>query len=121
MSGPMFGVGAPGTISSASGGKIYGFNNINGTIERTVAPANPARKRILFHNISDADMFICPALIQTSGSSLPYNPGAGRGGSFLLYANGGTLTIDGECSGEWLAYTANVGPDKSITVMDTNV
>lgn len=114
------GVGAASTFSSASGGKVYGFNNIS-TAPAVVAPVNTARQKITFHNPSDVDIYIGPSLIQTTGSSVAFVPAVGTvGGCFLVFANGGTLEITGECQGAWQAFSAT-GNTKPLTVLDTNV
>lgn len=124
------GVGASGTVSSASGGKVYGYNNINETTARVVANANPARRQITFHNPGTNDIYIAPVNVQNVVGTAPTNPSdvaltltnAALGGSRIVYGNGGTLVIDGECQGGWqaLAKTA-AGTTNPLTVEDTNV
>jgi hypothetical protein len=119
----LVGVGAPGTLSSASGGKVYAYNNISESSLVVVAGANQVRQRITFHNPGASDAFIAPALIQTSGSSVAFTPSnAALGGTFRLYANGGTLVVDGECQGAWQAFAVTgAGTTNPLTVMETNV
>lgn len=119
MSGPIFGVGAPGTVSSASGGKVYAFNNL-GTAPQVVAPANSARKKITFHNPGSIDFYVAPSLVQTSGSSVPLVPSTGALGGCMVVYSQGTLVIDGECQGAWQAFSAS-GSNNPLTVIDTNV
>lgn len=117
------GVGSSGTVSSASGGKVYAFNNINETTNTTVAPANPARQVIEFHNPGPNDMYVSPLLQQTSGSNASLAPSnAALGGARLVYGNGGTLRITGECQGAWQALSkTGAGTTNPLTVMDSNI
>jgi len=124
------GVGGSSTVSSASGGKVYGYNNINETTARVVAPANPARQKITFHNPGANDIYVAPVNIQNVLGTSPTTPSdvalvltnAALGGSRIVYGNGGTLEITGECQGAWqaLAKTAG-GATNPFTVTDTNV
>jgi hypothetical protein len=117
------GVGAPGTLSSASGGKVYAYNNISESSLTPVAAANTARKKITFHNPGASDIFVATTLIQTSGSSVPFTPSnAALGGTFRVLGNGGWLPIDGECQGAWQAFAVTgAGTTNPLTVMETNV
>lgn len=123
------GVGASQTFSSASGGKVYGYNNINETTGTVVAPANPARQRITFHNPGANDIFVAPSVIQNVLGTAPTNPSnvalvltnAALGGSRIAYGNGGTLEITGECQGAWQALAKiAAGAANPFTVMDSN-
>lgn len=113
------GPGSPLSFSSASGGKVYGYNNIN-TFIGLIAPANTARQQILFHNPGTVDIYILPGKIVNSGSNAnnTASPGA-LGGSFIIYQNGGTLTITGECQDQWFAFAT--GGTAALTVMDSNI
>lgn len=115
--------GGSGTVSGASGGKIYAFNNISESGLVTVAPALTSRRKITFHNPGPNDIYVAPALVQTTGSSVAFTPSnAALGGCFLVYANGGTLIIDGECQGAWQAFSkTDAGASNPLTVMDSNV
>lgn len=119
MTQPFGGVGGALTFSSASGGKIYEANSLT-TTASPIAPANTARQRITFHNPGDVDFFIAPMFQQNNGSNvaLAPNPSA-LGGCFRVFANGGTLVIEGECQGAWQAFSAS-GANNPITVMDSN-
>lgn len=115
------GVGSPGTVGPASGGKVYAYNNIDNTTPIAVAPALASRKRITFHNPGDVDLLIFPQYQQTSGSNAALSvTTSAKGGAFLVYANGATLIIEGECQGAWYALAVS-GSGKPITVMDTFV
>lgn len=115
------GVGAPGTVGPASGGKVYAYNNLNTTPE-TVAPANPTRKQITFHNPGTVDVMIAPAtVVASNGTSTPLAPTTSAlGGCFRVYANGGTLVISGECQTPWQAFAVS-SSGNPLTVMDSNV
>lgn len=113
------GVGGPTVFSSASGGKVYAYNALN-TTPMEVAPANPSRQKITFHNPGDVDIFIAPAEVIVSGSLADLAPTTSAlGGCFRVYANGGGLTIEGECQGAWQAFAASAS-GKPLTVMDSN-
>ena len=124
------GVGSPGTLSSASGGKVYAYNNISEVAARLVAPANPARRKITFHNPGANDVYIAPQFIQnvagtvpTQASNVALTPtNAALGGCRVVYGNGGTLEIGGECQGAWQALSkTGAGTTNPLTVEDTNV
>lgn len=113
-------VGSSGSVGPTSGGRIYAYNNL-GTTQMDVAPANPSRTRITFHNPGPVDFIVAPKFVQTNGS----NVGLGitptiYGGGFRVYGNGGTLVIDGECQGGWQAVALS-GSTNPITVMDSNI
>lgn len=124
MSTIIGGVGGPQTFSSASGGKVYAYNNITNANNVTVAPANPSRQRVTFHNPGTVDVYISPlsafaSATASSPSSLTPTTGA-LGGARVVYANGGTLEISGECQGAWQALAAS-GTTNPLTVMDSNL
>jgi hypothetical protein len=122
------GPGSPLAFSSASGGKVYGYNNISNVAPIVVAQANPGRQKITFHNPGTNDIFIGPSQIQnvlgtapTTPSNVAFTPTTSLyGGCFRVYANGGTLTIEGECQGAWQAL-ATTGSTNPLTVMESNV
>lgn len=123
------GPGSPLAFSSASGGKVYGYNNIDEAAAKVVAPANSSRQKIVFHNPGANDLFIAPVNVQNVLGTVPTNPSnvalaptnALLGGCFRLYGNGGVLAIEGECTGAWqaLAFTG-AGATNPLTVMDSN-
>lgn len=117
------GPGSPLAFSAASGGKVYAFNNISESSVIQVAPSSPGRQKIMFHNPGASDIFISPVLVQTSGSSVTLTPSnASLGGCFRVYANGGTLSVEGECQGAWQAFAVTgAGSSNPLTVMDSNV
>lgn len=122
------GVGAAQAFAGASGGKVYGYNNISNAAPIVVAQANANRISITFHNPGAQDIFIGPAFVQNTLGSAPTSPSnvalvpttALLGGTWRVFANGGTLVISGECQGAWQALAA-AGTTNNLTVMDTNV
>lgn len=124
------GVGGSQTFSSASGGKVYGYNNINETTAIVVAQANPARQKITFHNPGANDIFVGPSFVQgalgiapTTPTNVPLVPSnAALGGMRRIYGNGGTLEITGECQGAWQAIAVTAaGAANPFTVTDSNI
>ena len=109
--------------SSANGGKVYAYNALT-TTPVTVAPANPQRRTISFHNPGTIDIYVAPALAYASVSAtsptalVPST--AAKGGCRTVYANGGTLDITGECQGAWQAFAASA-TGNPLTVMDSNI
>ncbi len=116
------GPGSPLAFSSASGGKIYAFNTINVTTQTLVAPANPSRQKVMFHNPGTNDVLIIPQFVQTTGSDVPNTvTTASLGGAFRVYGNGGVLVIEGECQKAWYALAVlGAGASNPLTVMDSN-
>lgn len=124
------GVGSPGTVASASGGKVYGYNNISESAAIAVAPANPQRTKITFHNPGSSDLYVAPAVVQnTLGTAPGVNQtnttltltNAALGGSLIIFSQG-TLEITGECQGAWQALAkTGAGTTNPLTVIDTNV
>ncbi len=113
-------VGSPGTVSAASGGRTYSFNNLSTTPQQIVG-ANPARQRITVHNPGTVDAFVAPAQVQNGGSDSTLTPSpSALGGCYRVYANGGTLVIEGECQKAWQAFSVS-GSNNPLTVTDSNV
>jgi len=117
------GPGSPLAFSAANGGKVYAYNNISESATRTVAASNPQRQKILFHNPGANDLYVAPANVQTTGSDVALSPSnAALGGCFLIYGNGGTLVVEGECQGAWQAFSkSGAGMTNPLTVMDSNI
>lgn len=124
------GVGASGTVSSASGGKVYAYNNISEVVPLVVAQANPARRKITFHNPGVNNVFIAPSFVQNVVGTAPIQPSnvalalsnGALGGSRLIYSNGGTLEVTGECQGAWQALSVTgAGASNPLTVEDSNL
>lgn len=123
------GPGSPLAFSSASGGKVYGYNNIAEAAPIIVAPANASRQKIMFHNPGPNDIFIAPVNVQNILGTVPNPPAntplapsnAALGGCFRVYGNGGVLSIEGECNGAWQAFAnTGAGGTNPLTVMDSN-
>lgn len=106
MSGS-FGVGAPGTIASASGSNILAFNTIN-TTPQQVLGADVGRTKITFHNPGAVVIFIAPVYVQNSGSDVALIPtNTALGGCWTVLANGGTLVMTGEISKPFQAFSVS--------------
>lgn len=123
------GPGSPLAFSSASGGKVYGYNNINETTAVIVAQVNPSRQSITFHNPNSFDVFVAPQYVQNVLGIAPTQPSnvalvlsnAALGGSFRVYGNGGALTVTGECQHAWQALAVTgAGTGVALTVMESN-
>ena len=113
-------VGSPGTVSSASGGRTYAFNNLS-TIPQQVLGTNAQRQRITVHNPGTIDAFFAPTVTQNGGTDTTLTPSpTALGGCYRIYANGGTLVIEGECQKPWQAFSAS-SSGQPLTVTDSNV
>jgi hypothetical protein len=112
--------GGASAFSSASGGKVYSFNNMSTTPQQVVA-ANPSRQRIIFHNPgASVDIFVAPAKVVAGGTQAALAPTTSAlGGCFRVFA-GATLEISGECQGAWQAFSAS-STGLPLTVMDSNL
>lgn len=110
--------GGVGVVSGATGGKVYPYNNIS-TVPQVVAPLLPNRQKITFHNPGTVDIFIAPSQALINGVYVTLTPSVGAlGGCFRVFANGGTLIIDGECQIAWQAFSASASGNP-LTVMDS--
>jgi hypothetical protein len=110
-------VGSSQTFSSASGGKVKGFNAI-GASPINVAPSNPNRVQVIFHNPGTAATIFVAPLLDRDGLAITPTL-TSLGGCFAVFP-GGFLAIQGECQGQWQAL-ASVGVNNPLTVMDSNV
>lgn len=110
--------GGSGTVSAASGGKVYPFSNIGNVAPVQVLAINPARRKITFHNPGTDDTLVYPQLTGTGVVNAP-TP-ASPGGGFRVFGNGGTLIIEGECQGAWSALNFTT-VNQPLTVMESNV
>jgi len=117
------GPGSPLAFASASGGKVFAYNNISESSASVVASANTQRQKIMFHNPGPNDIFVAPSYVQTTGSNVALAPSnAALGGCFRVYGNGGTLVIEGECQGAYQAFAVTgAGATNPLTVMDSNI
>lgn len=116
------GPGSPLSIGGGSGAKIYRYNNFGATLG-VIVPANPQRQSVTFYNPGAVDAYIAPMVAFTSASApapVALSPSLGAlGGCFIVYANGGSLKLTGECQGAWQAFAASGG--NKFTVVDSNV
>jgi len=110
----LVGVGSPGTISSANGGKVTGVLVV--TTGGQVIAANPPRQSITFHNPGTTNVFVYPMLNATGGANSPSS--ANPSGSFQVLP-GGLITVTGECQGAWGAFGASA--TNYLTIMESNV
>lgn len=109
--------GGTQATSSASGGKVYAINNL-GVAPQVVAPANSSRRKLTFHNPGTIDFYVAPA-VTAAGTTL--TPAVGSlGGCFVVFGNGGMLSIEGECQTAWQAFSASAS-NNPLTVMDSNI
>ncbi len=111
------GPGGPLAFSSASGGKTYVLNNVTIT-PAVVAPANPSRQTLVFHNPGTIDIFIAPS-VDANGAAIAPSTIA-LGGCFRVIAGGGTFQVTGECQKPWQAFALS-GVGNPLTIMDSNV
>lgn len=111
-------VGSPGAYQSANGGKVYPFNNIGNVTPVALLPLNALRQVLTFHNPGAQDILVYPTTTGTGAANGPTV--AAPGGSFRVFANGGTLTITGECQQAWSALSV-AGANQALTVMESNV
>lgn len=115
------GVGASRAVGPTSGGKVSGLNVIS-TVPAFVAVANPSRVKITFHNPGVVDIYVAPQFIISpqTGKNVALAPSLlSLGGCFIVYANGGERTFEGECQGAWQAFAAS-GATNPLTIMDSN-
>lgn len=115
------GPGGSGAMGPTSGGKLYAYNTLGAVTPVVVAPANPDRQRLTFHNPGTVDVFVYPAYKLNTGSNVANAPTvAAPGGSFRIYGNGGSLTLEGgEIGQAWSALAAS-GTTEPLTVLDSN-
>jgi hypothetical protein len=108
-----WGVGAPGTASTANGGKVSAATV--GTVGAQVIAGNPSRQNITFHNPGPGNVFVYPMLNATGGSNSPTN--ANPAGSFVVMP-AAELMIAGECQLAWGAFAVNAS--SPLTVRESN-
>lgn len=120
------GAGGSYAVGPTSGGKVYAFNNIGAT-PKLVAPTNPQRTGINFYNPGPVNIWVAPQFVQSlnsvaaGSSNVALSPNAAAlGGCYLVYANGGQISLIGECQGAWQAFAAT-GSANPLTVSDSNV
>ena len=106
-------------VGPTSGGKWYAYNNLSTTPE-VVAPANQFRTKITFHNPGTVDIMIAPQYVLINGVNVAFNPTTSAlGGCYRVYGNGGSLTLSGECQGQWQAFAISASGNP-LTVIDSN-
>ena len=120
-------------VGATNGGKVYAYNNL-GTSPIAVAPANVNRGSMTFHNPGSVNIVVFPLLVQNTPGTAPTSTNGQPnitnssltpttttlGGGLMIYANGGQITITGECQGAWQAL-ATSGSGNPLTVIESNV
>lgn len=120
--GSVHAVGSPGTVGKASGGRIFAYNNVS-TTPQQILGIDPQRVSFTVHNPGTVDIFIAPLdqAILMNQMDAPLTPSVSAlGGCFRVYANGGELTIGGECQKGWQAFCAS-GSGNPLTVMVSRI
>jgi hypothetical protein len=110
------GVGSPGTVSGASGNKVYAINNVS-TVFTQVLPGNTQRVSMTWHNPGTIILYIGPLALASGANQTP-NLG-NLGGTFQLLP-GATMTFTGECQTGWGALSASAA-NNPLTIMDSNL
>lgn len=95
---------------------VRAFNSI-GTGTTQVLPANTSRGSIVFSNPGTVDIFVAPTLDAT-GATISPSTGS-LGGTFRIFANGGTLTLAGAVQTAWVAFSSS-GSGNSFTTLESN-
>src|SRR6267154_4342229 len=88
--------GAPGANASASGGKLYAYNAITNASNTAIAPANPQRNSITFHNPGANDILVSPTttLGSLGASQIALVPTtAALGGGRRVFSKGTSMTL----------------------------
>jgi hypothetical protein len=107
----------PGRMGFATTATLsfYAFNSVSSSPTQVVAgstgttyPAN-----LSFHNPSDLDIFVYPS-VDGNGNSITALSSS-PGGALLVYANGGSISIDGGSTMAWFAIST--GTAGSLTVV----
>jgi len=94
---------------------FYGFNGISSapTTVVAVSTGDDYPTNLSFHNPSLLDILVYPS---ESGSGTTITVvSTSRGGSLLVYANGGTAVVDGGSTMAW--YAISTGTTGSLTVV----
>lgn len=104
-------------ITGGNGGKVTPFNNISTTPQQVIG-ANPLRSKLNFHNPGSVDIIVAPT-IQANGQTLTVSTSL-LGGGYRVFANGGSITVDGECQTPWQAFSV-FGSGLPLTVSESNV
>lgn len=108
--------GGSGAVGSTSGGKTTVVNTLDTTAIQVV-DGNPSRQHITFHNPGTVDVLVS-MVADKAGAAIPLTFSA-RGGGFIIYANGGEKSFDGECQLAWQAVAAS-GSGNPLTIVESN-
>jgi hypothetical protein len=120
MTDVISGVGASAAVGGVGGGIVYSINNLS-TTPQQILPIDPGRRRIIVHNPGAINAYWAPAQVQGTGSDVTLVPSpSALGGCFVIFASGGTLTIDGECQKAWQAFSAS-GSGNPLTVQVSRI
>lgn len=112
------GVGSPGTVGPASGGRVHAFNDLSTTPEQVLGTSSQ-RQSIIFHNPGTVDIFIAPAFVVVNNSDVALVPSiSALGGCVRVFANGGSLVISGECQKPWQAFAASAS-NNPLTIIES--
>jgi hypothetical protein len=119
MSGVVSFVGAPQSVSGANGGKIYADNNLANNPHQ-IAPPNPNRRSIVFHNPGTSDVYVTMVYqMSQNGTQLPNGVNIESvGGAFRIVPAATLVFNGGEIQAAWLGF--GPGDGNPITVMDSN-
>lgn len=112
-------------VTSLQNSTIWAINNL-GTTPFQVCPLGPSRKKLVFYNPGTIDAVVFPltAFPLTVGSQ--FNPPTGSavltpstsalGGGIRVFANGGTVSFDGQsCKQAWQALSVS-GSGNPLTI-----
>ncbi len=110
------GVGSPGAMAAASGGKVTGFV-IPATTAALAIAGNPQRQSITFHNPGTVNVYVAPTITATGATLSPTL--SALAGTFIIFP-GGLLVITGECQTPWQAFAASA-TNNPLTIMESNV
>ena len=120
MAGVISFVGGPQSMGPTNGGKTYAWNNID-DVNIIVAPANPNRRSIVFHNPGVVNVYVSmPRQMFLDGTTGPNTPSpAATGGGFVIMPGNTLSFIGGEIQSAWQAVSEG-GTNEPLTVMDSN-
>ena len=120
MSGVVSFVGASPSTGPTNGGKTYAWNILT-NMSIVVAPANPSRRSIIFHNPGTVNIYVSmPLQMFLDGTQGILDPNIIEPGGGFLLAPGQTLSfMGGEIQTAWQASSAS-GTNNALTVMDSN-
>jgi len=105
------------TIGPTSGGKVTPFNNISTSPQQVIGP-NSQRANIVFDNPGTVDVFVAP-ILQANGLALTVSTSL-LGGTYIIFANGGSRSLSGEVQGGYQAFSRS-GSGNFLTVTESNL